>query len=162
MQDLYTSTAPGCRFDNYISCYFRRLDEPFYPFYRIPLNLGRVFLSVRVKAIIMKKVFVFIGSGLMVFASLSATECRSLDQNDQHQRPRPNRRDRIENKRDRREDVRDKREDIRDRREDIRDDRFQGGPRDKREDIRDKREDVRDRREDVRDRRENRRDRRRR
>ena len=86
----------------------------------------------------MKKVFVFIGSGLMVFASLSATECRSLDQNDQHQRPRPNRRDRIENKRDRREDVRDKREDIRDRREDIRDDRFQGGPRDKREDIRDK------------------------
>jgi hypothetical protein len=122
------------------------LDEPFHPFHRIPLNLGSVFLSVSVKAIIMKKVIVFISSGLMVFASLSATDCMSLDQNDQHQRPRPNRRDRIENKRDRREDIRDKREDIRDA-------RFQGGPRDRREDIRDRREDVRDKREDKRDRR---------
>jgi hypothetical protein len=69
----------------------------------------------------MKKVIVFISSGLMVFASLSATECMALDQKDQHQRPRPNRRDRIENKRDRREDIRDKREDVRDRREDVRD-----------------------------------------
>jgi hypothetical protein len=152
LQDLYTSTAPGYRFDNYNSCYFRRLDEPFYPFYRIPLNLDRVLSSIH-KNYDMKKSIIILGIGVLNLTSLTAHGKDFNNNENEPLRPRPRNKTQIQNQRDRREDIRDRREDRRDRREDIRDARFQGGPRDRREDIRDRREDVRDKREDKRDRR---------